>query len=189
MGKQPEKKAANAQDKLFVFGLDEDGKPRGARFTEFNERVVSAASQMKLTSVHPASPAVTEIGMKLPVGRLYASGKAFVPPIRRDLLGKLKAALEAAGDESHVHQPALARSPENAKAGGVVAAGLPRTWESIDVGQLVLVEDDDPGYGWWPCLVTKREDQVLTLRLRDYPDKGTYVRHIAQVGLLNPGQE
>lgn len=187
MGKQPEKKTANSPDKLFVFGLDEDGKPRGGRFAEFNEKVVSAAAQMKLASVHPASPAVTEIGMKLPVGRLYASGKAFVPPIRRDLLSKLKAALEAPGDDSHVHQPAPA--PEKARAGGVVAAGLPRTWESIDVGQLVLVEDDDPGYGWWPCLVTKREGQVLTLRLRDYPDKGTYVRHIAQVGLVNPGPE
>lgn len=187
MGKQPEKKTANASDKLFVFGLDEDGKPRGARFPEFNEKVVSAAAQMKLTSVHPASPAVTEIGMKLPVGRLYASGKAFVPPIRRDLLTKLKAALDAPGDASQVNQPAPA--PENAKASGVVAAGLPRTWESIAVGQLVLVEDDDPGFGWWPCLVTKREDQVLTLQLRDYPDKGTYVRHIAQVGLVNPGPE
>lgn len=189
MGKQPEKKTANAPDKLFVFGLDEDGKPRGARFAEFNEKVVGAAAQMKLASVHPASSAVAEIGMKLPVGRLYASGKAFVPPIRRDLLGKLKAALEATGDTSHVHHPAPAPSPEKAKAGGVVAAGLPRTWESIDVGQMVLVEDDDPGFGWWPCLVTKREDQVLTLRLRDYPDKGTYVRHIAQVGLVNPGPE
>jgi hypothetical protein len=189
MGKQPEKKTVNAPDKLFVFGLDDDGKPRGARFPEFNEKVLNAASQMKLTSVHAASPAVTDIAMKLPVGRLYASGKAFVPPIRRDLLGKLKAALEVPGDESQVHQPVPAPSPEKAKAGGVVAAGLPRTWESIDVGQLVLVEDDDPGYGWWPCLVTKREDQVLTLRLRDYPDKGTYVRHIAQVGLLNPGPE
>jgi hypothetical protein len=187
--KQPEKKTGSAPDKLFVFGLNEDGKPRGARFPEFNEKVVSAAGHMNLTSVHAASPAVAEIGMKLPVGRLYASGKAFVPPIRRDLLGKLKAALDAAGDESQVQQPTPAPSSEKAKAGGVVAAGLPRTWESIDVGQLVLVEDDDPGYGWWPCLVTKRENQVLTLRLRDYPDKGTYVRHIAQVGLLNPGPE
>ncbi|TFW57605.1 hypothetical protein CT676_29435 [Bradyrhizobium sp. MOS001] len=188
MGKQPEKKAVTTPDKLFVFGLDEEGKPRGARFPEFSEKVASAAAQMKLASVHPASPAVTEIGMKLPAGRLYASGKAFVPPIRRDLLGKLKAALNTAGDESRVHQPAP--SPEKAKATDrVVAAGLPRTWDSIAVGQLVLVEDDDPGFGWWPCLVTKRENQVLTLQLRDYPDKGTYVRHIAQVGLVNPGPE
>ncbi|MGY4368446.1 hypothetical protein ACVW1A_004511 [Bradyrhizobium sp. LB1.3] len=189
MGKQQEKKNANATDKLFVFGLDGDGKPRGARFPEFNEKIVGAASQMNLAAVHPASPGVTEIAMKLPVGRLYASGKAFVPPIRRDLLSKLRAALEAPDDESHVHQPAPAPSAEKAKEGGVVAAGLPRTWESIAVGQLVLVEDDDPGFGWWPCLVIKREDQVLTLQLRDYPDKGTYVRHVAQVGLVNPGPE
>jgi hypothetical protein len=187
MGKQPEKKTADTTDKLFVFGLDEDGKPRGARFAEFNEKVVSAAAQMKLASVHPASPAVTEIGMKLPVGRLYASGKAFIPPIRRDLLGKLSAALEASGGQCQVHHPAPAQSAEKAKAAGeIIAAGLPRTWESIAVGHLVLVEDDDPGYGWWPCLVTERNKDVLTLRLRDYPDKGTYVRHIAQVGLLNP---
>src|ERR1700730_7332079 len=121
MGKQPEKKTANAPDKLFVFGLDEDGKPRGARFAEFNDRVVSAAAQMKLASVHPASPAVAEIGMKLPVGRLYASGKAFVPPIRRDLLRKLTGAREAAGDDSHIQHPAPAPSPEKTKAGGVVA--------------------------------------------------------------------
>lgn len=189
MGKQPEKKAATTPDKLFVFGLDEEGKPRGARFPEYNEKVASAAAQMKLAFVHPASPAVTEIGMKLPVGRLYASGKAFVPPIRRDLLGKLKAALDMPGDGSKVQQPAPAPSPEKAKEGGVVAAGLPRTWESIAVGQLVLVEDDDPGFGWWPCLVTQRQGSVLTLQLRDYPDKGSYVRHIAQVGLVNPGPE
>lgn len=193
MGKQPEKKTANAPDKLFVFGLDEDGKPRGARFAEFNEKVVSAAAQMKLASVHPASAAVTEIGMKLPVGRLYASGKAFVPPIRRDLLEKLKTALAAAGDKSQVHQPTpgASKAAENAKdKQGILAAGLPRSWDGIEVGHVVLVPDDSPEeYGYWPCVVLKREDQVLTLRLRDYPDKGTYVRHVAQVGLLNPGPE
>ena len=47
MGKQPEKKAATP-DELFVFGLDAEGKPRGARFPEYNEKVASAAAQMKL---------------------------------------------------------------------------------------------------------------------------------------------
>ena len=102
MGKQPDKKPASSPDKLFVFGVDDDGKPRGARFSEFNEKVVSAAGQMELTSVHPASAAFTELAMKLPIGRLYASGKAFVPPIRRDLLGKLKAALEGQSVELEI---------------------------------------------------------------------------------------
>ena len=32
MGKQQEKKAPATPDKLFVFGMDDKGKPRGARF-------------------------------------------------------------------------------------------------------------------------------------------------------------
>jgi hypothetical protein len=46
-----------------------------------------AAAEMKLTSVYPASGAFIEVATKLPAGRLYASGKAFIAPIRRDLLG------------------------------------------------------------------------------------------------------
>lgn len=182
MGKPQEKKVAATTDKLFVFGVDNEGKPRGARFAEFNEKVVTATAEMNLTSVHPASAAFAEVAMKLPVGRLYASGKAFVPPIRRDLLGKLKVALATPGDESQVHNAIPAQSDVG------VATGLPRTWDSIDVGHVVLV-DDSPEFGWWPCVVLKREDQLLTLHLRDYPDKGTYVRHIAQVALINPGPE
>ena len=106
MGKQQEKKAPATFDKFFVFGLDDKGKPRGARFAEFNERASNFAVDLKLTGIHPASPAVTEIGMKLPPGRLYSSGKAFIPNIRRDLVDKLQAALAAAGDESKTHKPA-----------------------------------------------------------------------------------
>ena len=70
--------------------------------------------------------------------------------------------------------------PDKAAQNSVPRGKLPRSWVSIDVGHIVLV-DDSSEFGWWPCLVLKREDQVLTLRLRDYPDKGTYVRHFAQV--------
>jgi hypothetical protein len=186
MGKQQEKKTVATPDKLFVFGIDETGKARGARFAEFNGKLVTVAAEMKLTSVHPASAAFTEIGMKLPAGRLYASGKAFVPPIRRDLCEKLKAALAAPGDESQAHGPLPADEAKENKPGSVAAGGLPRSWDSIDVGHVVLV-DDSPEYGWWPCVVLSRDDQVLTLRLRDYPKQGTYVRNIAQVALINPG--
>jgi hypothetical protein len=186
MGKQQEKKAAPAPDELFVFGVDEIGKARGARFAEFNSKIVTAAAEMKLTSVHPASAAFAQIGTKLPAGRLYASGKAFVPPIRRDLHEKLKAALAAPGDESQAHGPLPADEAKESNPGPAAAGGLPRSWDSIDVGHVVLV-DDSPEYGWWPCIVLNRDDQVLTLRLRDYPNKGTYVRNIAQVALINPG--
>src|SRR5580704_4588365 len=106
MGKQQEKKTPAIPDKFFLFGLDDKGKPRGARFAEFNERALNFALELNLTGIHPASPAITEIGMKLPPGRLYSSGKAFIPNIRRDLVDKLGVALAAPGDESQTHKPA-----------------------------------------------------------------------------------
>src|SRR5947209_19619195 len=101
MGQQPDKKSgANATDQFFVFGIDGAGKPRGARFSEFNDRALKFALGIGLVGVHPASPTFTELGMKLPAGRLYASGKAFIPNIRRDAVKELNAILSSAGETS-----------------------------------------------------------------------------------------
>jgi hypothetical protein len=191
MGKPHEKKPTVAPDNLFVFGIDDEGKPRGARFAELNDKVVSAASSMKLKSVHSPSAAFSGIAMKLPVGRLYASGKAFVPPIRRDLVDKLNAVLATPGDGSQTQESNSASTDEPTGPSDepkVRVAGLPKTWDSVDVGSVVLAMDG-PEDGWWECVVLKREDAVLTLRLRDYPKQGTYIRHLTQVALINPGAE
>jgi hypothetical protein len=194
MAKQQEKNAANTTDTLFVFGIDDEGKPRGARFADFNDKIVQAAAEMRLTSVCPASAAFTDIAMKLPAGRLYASGKAFVPPIRRDLVEKLEAVLATPGDESKAHRAATAPAGEQEAEGAKVrtvspiSSGLPRSWDSIGVGHVVLGHAG-PEDGWWECVVLKREDELLTLRLRDYPKQGTYLRHVTQVALINPGPE
>jgi hypothetical protein len=190
MGKRQEKKAPATPDKFFVLGFDNKGKPRGARFAEYNERVLNFVSDLMLTSVYPASAAFTEAAMKLPPGRAYASGKAFVPPVKRDLIEKLVRILNTPGDESQqfklAHPPGQTPGHEGEPEAKV--SGLPRSWDGIEPGHVVLVPDDSPEeYGYWPCVVLSRDDQILTLRLRDYPKKGTYVRNIAQVGLLNPG--
>jgi hypothetical protein len=65
---------------VFVFGMDENGKPQGARFTQgLNDQVVNAALDMNCRVIQNHSAAFTALGMKLPVGRVYASGKAFIP--------------------------------------------------------------------------------------------------------------
>jgi hypothetical protein len=104
MGKQQEKRAIATPNQFFVFGVDSDGKPRGARFAEFNERALKFALELGLVGVHPASSAFAEIGMKLPQGRLYASGKGFIPNVRRDLVERLNTALSA-DTESGRHHP------------------------------------------------------------------------------------
>jgi hypothetical protein len=196
MGKQQEKKAAATPDKFFVFGMDDKGKPRGARFAEFSERALNFVLNLMLTGVCPASAAFTEIAMKLPPGRLYSSGKAFIPNIRRDLVEKLDAVLATPGDESQKYKlahppgetPEYEGNPEEAKIRTIspITFGLPRTWDSIQPGHFVLIHEG-PSTGWWEATVLEREDEILTLRFRDYPRQPKFQRHISQVALINPG--
>src|SRR5438876_6565946 len=92
MAKKAVKKEAETIDPLFVLGLDESGKPRGARFAELKDKTVSAAMDLNCRVLIDQPDTVSEIAMKLPVGRIYASGKAFIPNIRRDLYDKISEA-------------------------------------------------------------------------------------------------
>ena len=69
MTKKADKKEADLNSPLYVFGLDENCKPRGARFSEVRDDIVTAALDMKCWVVHPA--------------------RAFIPNIRRDLYDRL----------------------------------------------------------------------------------------------------
>jgi hypothetical protein len=196
MTQKPAKKSANFDLPLFVFGLDENGRPRGARFAEVKDEIVNAALNMKCWVVYPAPEEFVPHGMKLPAGRLYASGRAFIPTIRRDLYDKLfatkgKDAAFLRESEKEGEKPpriaegqavAAATAPEIA----CVSPGLPRSWEAIGVGHMVLIHES-PEDGWWEAVVIQRENEVLTLRFRDYPRLPTVIRHISTVALVNPG--
>ena len=198
MGKQQDKKAAATPDKFFVFGIDDKGKPRGARFAEFNERALNFVLDLMLTGVYPASAAFTEIAMKLPPGRLYSSGKAFIPNIRRDLVEKLSGVLATPDDGSQkyklLYPPGQTPEDEGLPQGDKVrtvspiTSGLPRSWDCIQAGHVVLVHES-PSDGWWEATVQEREEEILTLKFRDYPKQPKFQRHISQVALINPGPE
>src|SRR6202012_5187221 len=100
MAKKEDTNSAVSSSPVFAFGLDENGKPRGARFTQgLNDQLVSAALDMNCRVVQNHSAALTALGLKLPVGRVYASGKAFIPNVRRDLYDKLDAARQQPPEE------------------------------------------------------------------------------------------
>jgi hypothetical protein len=199
MTKKSDKLSDTSNAQLFVYGLDEAGKPKGARFpaTE-TEKVLPVATAMKLQSCQACSDEVADLGMKLPVGRIYARGKAFIPNIKRDLYDKLLAAIGSC-NEGHDHSRAEGAATSSATPGDAVAhapteagailpplaSGLPQNWESISAGNMILI-DAGPGEGWWEAIVLSRDDAILTLRYRDYPKVPKFERHVSTVALINP---
>jgi hypothetical protein len=194
MAKKTAKAPAAASEPMFAFGLDEKSKPRGARFTQYNDQLVSAVLDMGLNFVIAPSPAFADAAKKLPEGRHYASGKAFIGNIRQALLDELVAIVRQPGDTSQAYR--LEEKPNAASGGSAseapvrcaspITSGLPRSWDAVNVGHMVLAHAS-PDDGWWEAVVIRREDDILTLRYRDAPKLPTFIRHVTTVALVNPG--
>jgi hypothetical protein len=69
-----------------------------------------------------------------------------------------------------------------------VASGLPRTWDEITAGHLVIAQET-LALGWWEAIVINRKDDMFTLRFRDYPKIPKFVRHRSAIALMSPPAE
>jgi hypothetical protein len=67
-----------------------------------------------------------------------------------------------------------------------VGQGLPLTWDEIDLGKLVLAQDDRPLRAWWEAIPVERTDDRFTLRWRDYSRVTHVVRPRFALALLHP---
>jgi hypothetical protein len=99
---------------------------------------MKAATQLQLQVLASNDPKVAEIAARLPVGRVHATGRTFVPFIRRDLYDQL---LAAAGN-GNAHSPSSSSGSSGASGStpGGSAPRLPRNWQEIGVGDLVLFQ-------------------------------------------------
>jgi hypothetical protein len=148
---------------LIVFGLEGTKAKAGWFAAAETELAQKAAEALQLRLYKIDSPEGAEAANALSRGRVYANGRGFVPFVRRDLYDRL---LQVAGT-------------------GEPPPGLPRTWDEVDVGHLVIAHED-PASGWWEAIVTDRKEDVLTLRWRDFPRQPKIVRHRSAVALLKP---
>lgn len=149
---------------VVLFGLDEDGKPRAARFADESDELLNrAAAVMGLRLAVPASTQHFELVNKLPVGRLYATGKGFVPNVGQDIYDLI---VSAVGGEP-----------------GTISTALPKSWDDLAPGHVVIAQDSVAN-GWFPAVVTKRHEDVLTLRWRDFPGQAEVIRPMTAAALL-----
>ena len=166
---------------LIVLGPDDEGKPRAARFPAGQANLVAkAAKAMNLTVCKADGEALAELAKKLHPGRLYATGRAFVPPVGRNLYGKIVEQLKLAGQPV----PGDRADDTDRSAAEQPAPGLPATWDDIAVGHLVIAHEGAKE-GWWEAIVVARDGDMLTLKWRDYAQPNV-VRHAGSVALLKP---
>lgn len=178
-----------------IYGVDKENKPRGARYPSVRDDLVSAAMDMNL-QVLLVPDELASIVSKLPLGRVYASGKAFIPIIRRPLYDKLKAAHDTLEKiqkiENEKGRAEISRTNRQLIAQADVSLGrkaegnLPTDWIAISPGDMVvaLISPDE---GWWNCIVDERDGDLLKLRYRDYPKRPEFTRHISTIARVHPG--
>jgi hypothetical protein len=163
---------------LIVLGFDEQQKPRGARFVDAKPDLVTKAADLLGFKVYEASSEdVAEYAKKLPLGRLYANGRGFVPNIRQSLYSDLVVIL---GQE-----PDAALSQNGDKDSLPAARGLPRSWDEIGPGHLVIAQEALE-YGWWEAIVLDRQGDTFILQYRDYPHLPKFVRHRSGIAMMSP---
>jgi hypothetical protein len=92
-------------ERVYVLGLDRNGKPRGARFIMLKDSIVSAAMDMNCRVLIRQSDSVSALAMRLPVGRVIGTGKLvnlFIPNISRELYNEILDAAQTVAQQERV---------------------------------------------------------------------------------------
>lgn len=180
---------------LVLFGLDERGKAHGAWFArETAEAAVAAAETMGMFSLPVEGDAVRALAGQLPRGKIFPSGKAFVPFVKASFYDALMAHLPES-ERDRARQPAQAGSGKEASRTEAAGAGTgtatvqrdkPEDWSRIKVGSLVLASDG-PGDGWYEAdVVEVLPEEKFKLRWYEWPDLPDFVRPVTDIALLHP---
>src|SRR3984893_13080834 len=141
---------------LIVLGFDEQQKPRGARFVDAKPDLVTKVADL--------------LGFKV-----YEASSEDMPNVRQSLYSDLVVVL---GQEPDA---ALSRNGN----GLPVALGLPRSWDELAPGHLVIAQEALE-YGWWEAIVLDRQGDTFTLQYRDYPHLPKFVRHRSGIAMMSP---
>lgn len=180
---------------LLILGRDDRGRPHASRFPEGDgDAVRDAAALMGMTVVIADSPDLRALAGKLPEGRIFSSGKAFVPFVSKEMYdrltmlapaGSVPAAMAAAAN-GPASTAAAAATLSKPSASSAARQPLPEEWSRIRKGSVVLAQEK-PDDGWWESAITEdKGDDLFVLQWRDWPDLPSFLRKRDQLALLPP---
>jgi hypothetical protein len=171
---------------IIILGRDDNGKAHASFFPATDARPASrAASLMGMLALPADNDAVRSLLPKLPKGKLFDSGKAFVPFVKQDLYKQIAAHLPE-GDRAKAEEVRAAPADVSQQGHSAAPTNLPDGWDKVVVGSLVLATDD-PMEGWFEATVIEvKPDNVLRLQWRHYLDLPPFNRRLEDVALLHP---
>lgn len=190
---------------LVIFGKDDSGKAHASSFEECDAALAKKAASLMGMRILPVQTDVERaIAAKVPKGKVFASGKGFVPFVKADLFAKIEA-IAPAPEPSAPPEPNL--SAENADASETAdtmdeaddaalladaapIAAQPTSWNDIQVGAIVLSAAVPGQMDWFECLVLSIEgEDRYKLRYCDWPTEPAFIHHISEIGLLHPSRQ
>jgi hypothetical protein len=110
-----------------------------------------------------------------------------VPFIRADLYAKIAALADPERFQAAAEPSAAAFTVGPAERGSG-SGRLPQSWDDIGVGSLVLAgaPEIETELGWWEAVVVEQNDDMFTLRWRQYPRERRIARHRLNLARLYP---
>jgi hypothetical protein len=180
---------------LVVLGIDINGKPHGSRFEERDAPFVERAAALMgfhVVRIAADNAELHGIAEQLPVGKIFATGRAFVPFVGRSAFDKLATLVE--GDitaRAAVPIGAMPTEPDLSSAADVEIdppAAFETVWSTVAIGSMVLA--NPPGSdGWWETIVVAVDGEDLTLRWCDAPKEKPFRVSRRNVALLHPSAD
>lgn len=177
-----------------ILGRDDGNRPHAAWFMHGQlEQAESAAALMNMHFVAVGeNHDLAAIATKLPKGKLFDSGKAFVPFIGGAVFETLLPHAPPAAAEHKEPKPKAAKVKASAAPADdpalppapTLGIDLPKDWSAIKVGSVVLASESKED-GWFEAKVVEaKPNDVFILRWSDYPDYEPFVRHRERLALM-----
>lgn len=183
---------------LILLGRDDAGKAHASWFDgEDAAPAKGAAKLMGMAALPVEGDELRDLAIRLPKGKLFTSGRAFVPFVKGEtferLLNHLPEPLKVR--PVMISRPAKTSGKEKAANASTdpakpmpekPAAHRPEDWSKIVVGSLVLArEGKDDGY-FEARVVEVMGEGVFRLSWRDWLDYPPFTRKAEQIALLHP---
>lgn len=183
---------------LIVLGRDESNKAHASWFTQDEATAATAAAElMGMMVLAVTADDVRLLANQLPHGKIFGSGKAFVPFTKQTMFDALiehvplsqqvrplrivRASAADTGDSNSPDKPTPPTPGNRAPSPSV-----PSDWGKIIPGSVVLARSS-VDEGWWEAvIITAEAGQQFRLRWRDYPEEGNVIRPLKHIALRHP---